>query len=212
MIRSFKISSKSLDGELVFNFLLGASFIYWSFAGIQSYEQLVDIPPVRIAVSSLNLLIGGLIIFRRRIREAAKFNFLLVALPSLFCGGILFKLAKPFELWEFHLNALFIVGCLLTSWSFLFLGRNFSILPYTRNIVCNGPFRFVRHPAYFGESIMMLSCLIASEKPWLAGFIFLLFLPSLIGRILAEEQLLSKQLVYQKYKKQVRWRLIPKVW
>lgn len=196
----------------MFNFLLGTSFIYWSMAGIWSYADWNTIPPVRVMVSALNFIIGVLIIFRHKSKEETSLQFLLVALPSLLCGGILFKLSKPFELWESYLNVLFVLGCLLTIWSFFFLGRNFSILPYTRNIVSNGPYKFTRHPAYLGETIMILSCLITSRFFLISLVVFILFIPSLVWRILAEEQLLSKQIAYQVYTTQVRWRLIPRIW
>ena len=74
-----------------------------------------------------------------------------------------------------------------------------------------GPFRIVRHPAYLGELIMILACGIAEPRlrtalPLLAA------LPFVVLRILVEECVMMNSSDYASYTRQVRWRLIPKVW
>src|ERR1700722_18522498 len=41
-------------------------------------------------------------------------------------------------------------GVVLTQVSRVYMGRSFGILPANRGIVSKGPFRWVRHPIYFG--------------------------------------------------------------
>lgn len=198
--------------ELLINICLGCSLIYWGIAGFYtSNDTYESIPIIRIFITALNVLVGILILFRKPVLLNASLQANLISLPSFLCGGLLFKFAKPLFLWEAYIEILFIFGGSLTFISFLCLGRNFSILPKMRKIVSKGTFRWVRHPAYLGEMLMLLACLLSSDK-WFSWVIFLLFIPSLVFRIQAEEKLLSKNEVYLNYKKEVKWRLIPFIW
>ena len=102
-------------------------------------------------------------------------------------------------------------GGLVAVGSFVFLGKSFAILPAIRDVVVRGPYRLVRHPAYLGELLMVLACGLA--KPAVLNFTpFLLGIPLIVVRILAEESLLNSSNDYLTYKRKVRFRLIPLVW
>ena len=99
-------------------------------------------------------------------------------------------------------------GLLLAVWSLIALGFSFSIAPEDRGIVTRGPYRFVRHPMYLGEILSLLGLCISAENTW-NWFALLLFVRLLVVRISAEERVIAS---YERYRKSVRWRLIPFLW
>jgi protein-S-isoprenylcysteine O-methyltransferase Ste14 len=81
-----------------------------------------------------------------------------------------------------------------------------------QTLVSTGVYKFVRHPMYVGNVIMMVGIPLALGSYWgllfvLPGVVVLLF------RILDEEKLLTQQLAgYREYTQRVRYRLLPYVW
>jgi protein-S-isoprenylcysteine O-methyltransferase Ste14 len=78
--------------------------------------------------------------------------------------------------------------------------------------VTNGPYRFVRHPIYFGGVLVMLG-----ESLWLGSNLALIamFVPIaiLVARIHFEERFLAANVQgYADYAARVRYRLIPGLW
>ncbi len=198
-------------GEKLFNIFLGLSLVYWGIAGFWAHYDGMQTSPVRLCITLLNLAVGILIILREPIKANGSTASILISLPSFICGGLIFKLARPLPLWEGHLEVLFILGGTLTLSAFLFLGRSFAILPGRREIVSRGLFRLLRHPAYLGECLMMLACLLATASLW-ALISFAIFVPGIVFRIKAEEKILLESADYQAYAREVSWRLIPYVW
>lgn len=167
--------------------------------------------PVRLTISILNTVVGCFVLFRMPVSQHGSAPMIAVALPSLIVAGFAFKLSPAPHLWPVYAEILFAVGGSLAVWAFLFLGRSFAILPAIRNIVVRGPYRLVRHPAYLGELLMILACAIAS--PSLLGVIpFLVGIPLIVIRILAEEKLLHSKESYRQYCKKVGFRLVPRIW
>ena len=83
-------------------------------------------------------------------------------------------------------------------------------LPALRDVAVHGPYRFVRHPGFLGEALMVGACCIAAM-----GALGALALPGLVAvlvpRIVAEERLLSTVPDYARYRERVRFRLLPGV-
>jgi protein-S-isoprenylcysteine O-methyltransferase Ste14 len=81
-----------------------------------------------------------------------------------------------------------------------------------QKLASSGLYRFVRHPMYVGNVIMMIGIPLALGSYW--GLLFVI--PSamvLALRILDEEKLLIQELAgYREYTQQVRFRLLPYVW
>ena len=198
-------------GELVLNLFLGLSLIYWGCAGFYFGYAESGHSLIRLFITFLNISVGFLIIFRKPALAIGSTHSVIVSLPSLICGGLIFKLAKPLHLWSDYTEITFIIGGCITLVSFLFLGRNFSILPGIRQVVSKGTFSIIRHPAYFGEIIMFSACLFAGQNI-LSLILFIIFIPGIVFRIKEEEGLLSKSVNYQKYKEEVRWKLLPFIW
>jgi protein-S-isoprenylcysteine O-methyltransferase Ste14 len=79
-------------------------------------------------------------------------------------------------------------------------------------VVTHGPYRFVRHPIYFGGVLVMLG-----ESLWLGSNLALIAMcvPTaiLIARIRFEERFLTANVQgYRDYAANVRYRLIPGIW
>jgi protein-S-isoprenylcysteine O-methyltransferase Ste14 len=81
-----------------------------------------------------------------------------------------------------------------------------------QTLVSRGVYRFVRHPMYVGNVIMVVGIPLALGSYW--GLLFIIpGVVVLVFRILDEEKLLTRELAgYREYTHQVRYRLVPYVW
>lgn len=79
-------------------------------------------------------------------------------------------------------------------------------------VVSTGVYRFVRHPMYVGDVVMMVGMPLALGSYW--GLLFVLGgVAVLVWRILDEEELLNEDLPgYREYTQRVRYRLLPGAW
>jgi protein-S-isoprenylcysteine O-methyltransferase Ste14 len=81
-----------------------------------------------------------------------------------------------------------------------------------QKVASGGLYKFVRHPMYVGDVIMMVGMPLALGSYW--GLLFVI--PGvlvLVFRILDEEKLLTRELPgYREYAQHVRYRLVPNVW
>ncbi|UXA05654.1 isoprenylcysteine carboxylmethyltransferase family protein [Mycobacterium sp. SMC-2] len=81
-----------------------------------------------------------------------------------------------------------------------------------QKVATGGLYRFVRHPMYAGNVIMMVGMALALGSYWALLFV----IPGvtlLVLRILDEEKLLKRELPgYREYAQHVRYRLLPSVW
>jgi protein-S-isoprenylcysteine O-methyltransferase Ste14 len=90
---------------------------------------------------------------------------------------------------QFASDVLVLAGMSWSVWSLHFLGRNLSVLAQARNVVDQGPYRWVRHPLYVGEIVSSLGLAIAAGSA--AAAVLWLTLCALQGyRALREEQVL----------------------
>ena len=197
--------------EKLLNVCFGLSLFYWGVAGLFHDLDNASIPLLRWFITLLNFTVGGLIIFRKPVFNKGSIKSILISLPSLICGGLLFKFAKPLDAWSAQLQIVFVLGGTFALIAFLYLGRSFSIFPDLRKIKSRGAFRLIRHPSYFGEIVMITTCLLATEY-WQSIFIYILFIPSIMFRIKEEEELLIISPDYRTYQEKVKWRLLPFVW
>ncbi|OBF77201.1 hypothetical protein A5750_06600 [Mycobacterium sp. 852002-51613_SCH5001154] len=81
-----------------------------------------------------------------------------------------------------------------------------------QTLVSDGFYRFVRHPMYVGNVVMMIGMPLGLGSYWA----LLLVIPGCILlalRILDEETLLTQELTgYREYRQRVRYRLVPYIW
>jgi protein-S-isoprenylcysteine O-methyltransferase Ste14 len=97
-------------------------------------------------------------------------------------------------------DVLLICGMAWAVWSLRSLGRNVSVLAQARDVVDQGPYRWVRHPLYSGEIVSALGLAIAANSyPALALWVALCGMA--VYRALREEQVLLRALpAYRTYR------------
>ncbi|MFX1518127.1 MAG: methyltransferase family protein [Promethearchaeota archaeon] len=81
-----------------------------------------------------------------------------------------------------------------------------------QQVISTGPYRYVRHPLYLGNSVTVIGVAISlgSLLALVPAFIFIVLM---VVRLIFEEKTLEVELQgYLKYKKKVRFRLIPYIW
>jgi len=109
-----------------------------------------------------------------------------------------------------------LIGVALRLWSVHVLGRNFSpevSIDSEQELVKDGPYRIIRHPAYTG-SLLTFAFLGLAFNSWIASCIILfMLLPCFIYRIYIEENALISHFgpAYNEYC-QITWGLIPYLW
>ncbi len=81
-----------------------------------------------------------------------------------------------------------------------------------QTLVSGGLYKFVRHPMYVGNVIMMVGMPLALGSYW-GLFVLIPGIMVLVFRILDEEKLLTQELTgYREYAQRVPYRLVPYVW
>jgi protein-S-isoprenylcysteine O-methyltransferase Ste14 len=118
--------------------------------------------------------------------------------------------AGPPHAWDTIAVVLTMMGLSTQLFAKLTLGRRFGVVAANRGICSSGPYRFVRHPIYFGYVMLHVGFFLLNPSIW--NFVVFATLYTVkIPRILAEERLLSQDPEYRRYMDQVRSRLIPGV-
>jgi len=163
---------------------------------------------VRVALVALHAAVATLFVFRREEKRAAPWSSLVLAAPALVVSGLCLHLA-PNE-WPLGAQVVFATGTAFAIVALLALGRSFAILPGVRSIVRKGPYRWVRHPAYLGELVMVVGCALATG--YVGWALFAITLPLVATRIWTEERVLGSDSAWTRYAQTVRWRLFPGVW
>jgi protein-S-isoprenylcysteine O-methyltransferase Ste14 len=140
-----------------------------------------------------------------------------VMLSALFIVSALdhrFGWSRPPD-WAAMLGDLGVVAGLLLI-SRVFIENSFAAATVQvdagQRVVDSGPYALVRHPMYTAAVVMLAGIPPALDSVW-----GLLLIPVAIGilawRIEAEERYLEIHLPgYSKYRRRVRWRLLPRVW
>jgi protein-S-isoprenylcysteine O-methyltransferase Ste14 len=109
------------------------------------------------------------------------------------------------------LSALGVIGIVGSIYALLWLGRSFSVLPQARGLVTDGPYRFVRHPLYLAEFLVIFSRAFELAQPW-PLLVIALAVGLQISRMHYEERVLSEEFpAYREYMRTTA-RLIPGVY
>ena len=194
--------------ERWFNLAIGLSVCSWAVLGMLATGSASIHAPVRWGIAGLNLLVGLLFLIRRPAKAVGGLRDVLQALPALVIAGLALKIAPQPVDWSVPAQAVMLSGVALAGVSFLWLGRCFAVLPARRGVVKGGPYRFVRHPAYTGELLMLLGCAMAAGR-W-PGYALLAVAVVLVTvRALAEERVLAVDPDYRDYQRQTRGMLLP---
>jgi protein-S-isoprenylcysteine O-methyltransferase Ste14 len=103
------------------------------------------------------------------------------------------------------------LAAVLSLLSLFTMGRRFGVRPALRDLVTNGPYRFVRHPIYLSYVLADIGYNL-QEWSFVTLFLVLVGWASLVYRIQAEEQVLSRHPRWPAYVASVRYRLLPSLW
>jgi protein-S-isoprenylcysteine O-methyltransferase Ste14 len=210
----------------MYDALMRLPFIGWvllcatlQLAGIAQHPKSVDFTYVihiamRLSTIASMLLLAAAVFFRTR--PSAKANGWEPRLSALAGTFLLFVLAifprhdlfPSLEIASTLLTMIGNVGALVVLSQ---LGRSFSIMAETRQLVTIGPYRFVRHPLYLAEEIAIVGIFIQFASVWTA-----LILAAQIGfqlrRIHNEELVLTASFPEYAVYSQTVARLIPGVY
>jgi protein-S-isoprenylcysteine O-methyltransferase Ste14 len=222
--------AKSLKSKLILRFLVGLAVVGGMLfipAGTLDYWQawvyigIIFVPSVPAAIY---LYKRDPLLVRRRLQTKEKVNVqraIMKVAHVIFYGALLLPGLDHRFGWS-HLplwvilgsEVLVLVGLLITFWVTSvnsFASRIIEIAEDQR-VISSGPYRFVRHPMYFGAILVLLFTPLALGSWWaLPGFA--LVIPIIVLRLLNEEQLLRRELPgYEEYCRRTRFRLIPFVW
>jgi protein-S-isoprenylcysteine O-methyltransferase Ste14 len=97
-------------------------------------------------------------------------------------------------------DVLLICGMAWAVWSLRFLDRNVSVLAQAREVVAQGPYRWVRHPLYLGEIVSSLGLAIAVNS-YAAIALWVVLCGLQAYRAVREEQVLLHALpTYREYR------------
>jgi protein-S-isoprenylcysteine O-methyltransferase Ste14 len=107
-------------------------------------------------------------------------------------------------------TAIYVVGACWQIWAKLTLRRSFGIVAANRGVKSSGPYRYMRHPMYFGYLMTHIGMFIVSPNLWNIGIYAFAWLFQIM-RLMAEERLLTEDATYQEYTQRTRYRLIPGV-
>lgn len=171
---------------------------------------------VRLCIAAIHVVVGSLFLLRRPRIHGCRRNDILACVPAVILSGLAFSHASPCSTWSNFSTSVFVSGTLLTISAFTALARNFAVLPAVRGVTSSGPYRFVRHPAYLGETILVAGCCIA-KIDLIAIAIFLATVAAVLIRISTEERVFKSSATassteYARYCSQVPHRLLPGIW
>jgi len=106
--------------------------------------------------------------------------------------------------------ALLTGGMCVNLWAKLTLRRSFGVVAANRGVKSSGPYGLVRHPMYAGYMLTHLGFFLSGPNAWNAC-VYGVLLCIQVGRILAEERVLSQDPTYRELSAKVRYRLLPGV-
>lgn len=101
-----------------------------------------------------------------------------------------------------------LVGASFSVMSLFAIGRSFGLVAANRGVRTGGPYALVRHPVYLGYLVTNLGYVLENPSLRNVTVVSCATLAQLV-RISCEEELLSRDEVYGRYRARVRFRLIP---
>ncbi|WP_371424831.1 isoprenylcysteine carboxylmethyltransferase family protein [Tardiphaga sp.] len=108
-------------------------------------------------------------------------------------------------------TACVLIGMIMMLVTIRHLGRAFSLVPQARSVVQTGPYRWIKHPLYLSEELVILGVVLQHLTP-VTVIVLVLHIGVQVCRILYEEDLLRRSLPEYSSYEASRWRLVPYVW
>src|SRR5262249_11276549 len=127
-------------------------------------------------------------------------------------GGLLLRPAGAHALWAVRAGfVLQLAGLILVIGSLAALGRSFGFVAADRGVVTRGPYAAIRHPVY-ASYLLIQTGYVVQAASWRNVAVLMFATACNIGRIIAEEKVLSGSPAYRSYRLRVRFRLFPGLW
>src|SRR5215469_9647097 len=127
-------------------------------------------------------------------------------------GGLLLRPAGAHALWAVRAGfVLQLAGLILVIGSLAALGRSFGFVAADRGVVTRGPYAVVRHPVY-ASYLLIQGGYVVQAASWRNLAVLIFAMACNIGRIIAEEKVLSGTAAYRNYRQVVRFRFVPGLW
>lgn len=156
----------------------------------------------------------GLVIFARLPKQSNRsaYAWLLVAVSLSYVVAIQLSTGQTTVLVPLNITLPFQVfgfgfQLLAKAW----LGRSFGLLPEERGLVITGPYRFMRHPIYFGYLLNHVGFLLSHFNGWNLLVLAILYICQIL-RIKEEEKILQSNPAYHRYMQKTRFRLVPLIY
>jgi protein-S-isoprenylcysteine O-methyltransferase Ste14 len=108
-------------------------------------------------------------------------------------------------------TACVLIGMIMMLVTIRHLGRSFSLVPQARLVVQTGPYRWIKHPLYLSEEIVILGVVLQYLTP-VTVIVLVLHIGVQVCRIVYEEDLLRRNCPEYSSYEASRWRLVPYVW
>lgn len=189
--------------------ILAIMFVCWGVARIVSSPEELRFSSATLAPVLLQWTVAVLFLLRSKPERDGDTLALSATAISLLLGGVLVSLL-PLKPWPISAALVFVFGTVLTIFSLGALGSSFAIFPARRSLKTSGPYRLIRHPAYFGETIMLLG--VALTVGSLLGWALMIAsVVAFVFRIQGEERVWQTD-EFTIYQQQTPWRLVPWVW
>ena len=186
---SFMIAMLPAGRELSFSLAGAANIVWLTGAAIMAVISFARFAPRSATVNLRTIAASGAMLILPCFMRPINLSY-----GALATAGLIFEL----------------FGVVLTQVARVYMGRSFGILPANRGIVSKGPFRWVRHPIYFGWLVLSIGYAMSDAN---ARNIMLIVvtLPFMVWRIDQEESHLSADPEYRSYMARVPYRLWPGV-
>jgi protein-S-isoprenylcysteine O-methyltransferase Ste14 len=184
----------------------------WLLFAIANFKQWLAGHPAGAGTMAAELMVVVAFIARRKPWVTSRAPLALVATGIGSFGALALRpaYAPLFDIGPLYL-ALQLLGALCAVVSLVYLGRSFGLIAANRGVRTAGPYAVVRHPLY--ASYFLAYTAYTFENPSLQNALILLVVLSFqVVRIRTEEDLLAADPLYLRYRKRVRYRLIPYVW
>lgn len=155
-----------------------------------------------------------LVIRRRKWGQPAAFLPRIIALVATFMSVVAIRFLPRVFIAPWVVLTSMILSWLGLVWMMValaYLGRCFGLFPEVRGLVMRGPYRWIRHPLYLGELVMLLGLLLPLISPLAVVLLALEAVLQIIRALYEERALLRVFPEYRDYMTRT-WRLLPGVW
>lgn len=184
--------------------------LFWSrFVWTATVEWSTTPSVINLGLLIHNTLLMVLFLTRKRSKTSShRFLDWLIPFFTVLCTLGLRAVPQSAYPWMSLTIALQAVGVAGMLVSLASLGRSFGIVPSNRTVKVTGAYRVVRHPLYLSELIFYAGFYLGNASVG-NGILILIILTGQVWRAVLEERLLSRDPMYRRYLRSVRYRFIP---